>query len=207
MSSRAPSEDRASQAVPNSPALTEKVWNRLRHDGRLVRDEVTTDLPPMLRPRAWQQFKELPMACRACQLIALLEPQKAVGLYRRERRGTADAGLFDDIPQLAQREKAKEIYAELCDRHSERLATCPWLRPVLAGRARWLATNPGARDSEWGKRMRRRKGGKHTQRRYQDDGWHPLASVRKARGLAGEKSQSVRVPPAARQAMTKRPTG
>ena len=207
MSSRVGNTDRALQGGSDSHVLTEKVWNRLRHDGRLVRDEVTADLPPMLRPLAWQQFKDLPMARRACQLIMLLEPQKAVGLYRRERRGTADAGLFDDIPQLAQRDRAKEIYAELCDRHAERLVSCPWLRPVLAGRARWLATNPNARDSAWGRRMRRRKGGKHTQRRYQDDGWHPLASVRKAGGLAGERPQSAPVAPAARQAMTERPTG
>jgi hypothetical protein len=187
-------EDRPSQTGPDSPVLTEKVWNRLRHDGRLVRDEVTADLPPMLRPLAWQQFKELPMARRACQLIMLLEPQKAVGLYRRKRRGTAAADLFDDISQVAQRDRAKEIYAELCDRHAERLASCSWLRPVLAGRARWLATNPNTRDSAWGTRMRRIKAGKHTQRRYQDDGWHPLASVRKAWGLAGERPQSARVP-------------
>jgi hypothetical protein len=32
-------------------------------------------------------------------------------------------------------------------------------------------------------KMRRIKGGKHVQRRYLELGWHPLASVRKARGL------------------------
>jgi len=95
--------------------------------------------------------------------------------------------LFDDIPLLAQRDRAKRIYAELCDRHAERLATNPWLRPILAGRARWLATHPDSRGSAWGREMRRRKGGKRVQLRYRKEGWHPLASVRKAWGLAAER--------------------
>ena len=35
------------QPEPGDTVLTEKAWNRLRHDGRLVRDQVTGDLPPM----------------------------------------------------------------------------------------------------------------------------------------------------------------
>jgi hypothetical protein len=205
MSSRAPSEDRASQAGPNSP-VTEKVWNRLRHGGRLVRDEVTADLPPVLRPLAWQQFKELPMAQRACQLMMLLEPREAAGLYRRRTRRPAGADLFDDIPQPAERDTAKKVYAKLCERHSERLISCPWLRPVLAGRARWMATHP-AHGTAWGRQMRRRKGGKHTQQRYREEGRHPLPAVRNSWGLPEEEPPSGHVPKAARQAMTKRPNG
>ena len=130
----------------------------------------------------------MPLARTACWLMSQLEPQQSgpPGLYHRRKHRPAGAGLFDDIPEVAQRDEAKRIYAGLCDRHSERLASCPWLRPVLAGRARWLATSPGARGSAWGKQMRRRKGGKHAQRRYREQDWHPLPSVREARGLAGE---------------------
>ena len=169
--------------------LTERVWNRLRHNGRLVRDEVTGHLPPVLRPAAWREFQQMPLARCACWLMSRLEPQQSAppGLYQRRRRRPAGAGLFDDIPQLAQRDRAKEIYANLCSRHADRLASCPWLRPVLAGRARWIATHPGARDSEWGKRMRRQKGGKQAQRRYREDGWHPLRSVRESWGSSAEK--------------------
>lgn len=199
-----PSGDRTEPGV----ALTDKAWNRLRHNGRLVHDEITGQLPPVLRPLAWQAFQQMPLARSACWLVSQLEPQQSgqPGLYRRRRRRPAGAGLFDDIPQQVQRHKAKEIYAELCDRHAERLASCPWLRPVLAGRARWMATNRDARDSEWGKQMRRRKGGKHTQRRYREESRHPLPAVRRAWGLREEEPKNAHVPSAARQAMTKRTT-
>ncbi len=177
---------RTTQPKPGGPVLTEKVWNRLRHNGWLVRDEVTGRLPPMMRPLAWQAFQQMPMARCACWLMLHLEPQQA-GLYRRRTRRPAGAGLFDNIPSPIERERAERIYAELCERHCGRLASCPWLRPVLAGRARWLATHPDARGSAWGRRMRRRKAGKHTQRRYREQGWHPLPSVRKAWGLTAER--------------------
>lgn len=181
------------QPEPTGPVLTEKVWNRLRHKGRLARDEVTSRLPPMMGPLAWQQFQQMPMARWACSLMLLLEPQQA-GLYRRRTRPRAGAGLFDDIPSLDQRERAEKIYAELCERHSIRLPSCPWLRPVLAGRARWLATHPGAHGSAWGRRMRRQKGGKHAQKRYREQGQHPLASVRKAWGLTAARPEGASGP-------------
>lgn len=173
------------QPEPPGPILTGKGWNRLRHNGQLVRDEVTAGLPPMLRAIAWQQFRQMPMASCACLLLSLLEPQEDPGLYRRNTRRPAGADLFDDIPSLAERDSAEETYDKLCDRHSDRLAVSPWLRPVLAGRARWLAAHRDTRDSAWGRKMLRIKGGKHTQRRFRERGWHPLASVRKAWGLTG----------------------
>jgi hypothetical protein len=136
-----------------------------------VRDEVTGGLPPELRPEFWRQFMRMPMATSACKLLSLLEPQdnpREAGLYRRRSRQPAGVGLFDDIPCPAERAKAEEIYTRLCQRHSERLASCRWLRPVLAGRARSMATNPEAHGSAWGRRMRRKKAGKHTQRRYEE---------------------------------------
>jgi len=173
----------------DSSVLTEKVWNRLRHNGKLVRDEVTSHLPPMLRSMAWQEFQQMPMARWACSLILLLEPPPP-GLYRRRVRRPADAGVFDDIPSLTQRAGAEKIYAELCERHADRLLSCPWLLPILAGRARDLTLRPEAHGSERGRRMRRIKGGKHVQRRYREQGWHPLASVRKSWGLTATKPQN-----------------
>jgi len=180
---------------PSGPILTEKVWNRLRHNGRLVRDEVTSHLPSMMRPLAWQQFQQLPLARWACSLILLLEPQQAgAGLYRRRPRRPSGAGLFNDIRSLSQRLKAEMTYAKLRDRHAERLPSCPWLLPILAGRARDLALHPEAHGSERGRRMRRSKGGIHVQRRYREQRWHPLASVRKAWGLTAERPQGANGP-------------
>jgi hypothetical protein len=167
------------------PAPSDKALSR-------VRDEVTGGLPPELRPEFWRQFMRMPMANCACQLLSLLEPlgnPRDAGLYRRRSRCPAGTGMFDDIPCSAERATAKEIYAKLCERHSERLASCRWLRPVLAGRARRLATDSGTRSSEWGRKMRRIKGGKHVQRRYREIGWHPLPSVRKANGWPAERHQ------------------
>jgi hypothetical protein len=176
--------------------LTEKAWKRLRHGGRLVRDEVTGGLPLTLRPLAWQQFQQMPMARWACSLMLLIDPQQAhVGLYRRRTRRPAGARLFDDIPSPTQRSKAEKIYAELCERHAEQLSSCPWLLPILAGRARDLVLRPNAHGSERGRRMRRIKGGIHVQRRYRERGWHPLPSVRKAWGLLADRPQPPPSPP------------
>ena len=130
---------RQMSAQPESPdpLLTAKILRCVRHKGQRVRDEVIAGLPPALRPAVWRQFTEMPMARCACLLLSLLDPPdntREAGLYRR-RSGHRAGGLFDDISSFAERAKAKEIYAKLCERHSERLATCRWLRPVLAGRA------------------------------------------------------------------------
>ena len=125
------------------------------------------------------------MAQCAGRLLLLLDPPPAE-LYPRHPR-PAGSALFDDIPSPISRDRAERIYAELRERHSLRLASCPWLLPILAGRARDLALHPDAHGSERGRRMRRIKGGKHVQRHYREQGWHPLASVRKAWGLAAER--------------------
>lgn len=94
--------------------------------------------------------------------------------------------LFGDLLP-SRRKEAQEIFNRLC--HECWWDPTGWRRPLLAGVARRLARNPSNRSSEWGKRMRRIKGGKHTQRRYREQGWHPLASVRKAWGLTAERPQ------------------
>jgi hypothetical protein len=114
---------------------------------------------------------------------------RGAALYRRRARSPVDAGLFNDISSADQRSKAEKIFAELCDRQADRLPSSPWLLPILAGRARDLALHPNAHGSERGRRMRRIKGGIHVQRRYREQGWHPLASVRKAWGLTADRPQ------------------
>jgi len=195
------------QRESEGPLLTEKALSCVRHNGQLVRDEITGGLPPMLRAVAWQQFQQMPIARWACLLLSLLEPPDNAGLYRRRSRRPASSGLFDDIPSLAQREKAEKIYAKLCERHSQRLSSCPWLLPILAGRARDLAVRPEAHGSEQGRRMRRIKGGIHVQQRYREQGWHPLASVRKAWGLTSDHPQPTLSLRARLQGMTKREDG
>jgi hypothetical protein len=172
------------------PAPSDKALSRVRCTEQQIRDAVTGSVPPELRPEFWRQFMRMPMANCACQLLSLMEPDntREAGLYRRKCRRPAGTDLFDDIP-LAERARAKEIYAKLCERHSERLPSCRWLRPVLAGRARWLATHPDGHGSEWGRKMLRIKGGKHAQQRYRELGWSPLASVRKANGWPAERPQ------------------
>jgi hypothetical protein len=145
------------QRKSKGPVLTDKALSRVRHNGQLVLDEVTVDVPPMLCSAVWQQFKQMPMAQCACFLLSVLEPEESAGLYRRRNRRPAGTGLFDDISP-SERDKAKEIYVNLCTRHSQRLTSCRWLRPVLAGRARWLATHPEAHGS-WGRQMRRKRQG------------------------------------------------
>jgi hypothetical protein len=174
-----------------APPLTDKAWNRLRLNGKLLRDEVTGHLPHELGPLVWQQFKQMPLARWACSLIQLLEPQQApAGLYHRRARRPTGSSPFNDIRSLSQRLKAERTYAELRDRHADRLPSCPWLLPILVGRARDLALHPDAHGTERGRRMRRIKGGKHVQQHYREQGWHPLESVRKAWGLTGERRKS-----------------
>jgi hypothetical protein len=184
--------------------FTDKAWNRVRHNGQLVRDELAADLPPKQCSAVWQQFKQMPIAQCACFLLSVLEPEAPAGLYRRNARRLADVGLFDDIPLLSERDMAKEIYAKLCERHSQRLSSCPWLLPILAGRARDLAVRPEAHGSEQGRRMRRIKGGIHVQQRYREQGWHPLPSVRKAWGLSEDRPEPPLSLRARLQAMTER---
>jgi hypothetical protein len=181
-----PGRQMSAQPGPPNPLLTAKILSCVRHNGQRIRDEVTAGLPPELRSAVWREFKTMPMARDACQLLSLIEPQdntRDPGLYGRRSRRPVGGGLFDDIASSAERATAKEIYAKLCERHSERLASCGWLRAVLAGRARSMARHPEAHGSAWGREMRRKKAGKHTQQRYREQGWHPLAS----RGLPDER--------------------
>lgn len=60
---------------PRDSVLSARTLNRVRHNSQRDRDEITNDLPPILRLVAWKQFKKLPMARDACFLLSLLEPR------------------------------------------------------------------------------------------------------------------------------------
>lgn len=174
-------------------------WERLRYQGMLLKDYVVKDLPidipfaSLARETLWHAFKSHCAAAgnRLPWLIYYLEPQRP-GMFERKcpRRQKGEL-LFDDLPP-AERAEAQETFDKLWQEWSwrVRIGTAPsgtWRKPILVGVARRLARNPSNRSSEWGRRLRRIKGGKHAQQRYKERGWHPLASVRKAWGLRAEQ--------------------
>jgi hypothetical protein len=184
----------ASAPFPN------RSWESLRYQGVRFKDYFFgvqfKDVPPGMREMLWQGFKE---QCAAegnwlPWLIHSMEPQ-STGMFKRNRpRHPTGHHLFDDLSPT-QRAEAQEIFKRLHDDWSWRVrmgeaqsdGASNWRKPLLSGVARRLARNPSNRKSAWGKRMRRIKGGKHVQRRYREQGWHPLASVRKAWGLTAER--------------------
>jgi hypothetical protein len=177
-------------------------WESLKYQGVPFEDYFFSgplkDTLPGMREVLWQGFKA---QCAAAGnwlpwLIYSTEPQRT-GMFERKRpRRPKGSALFDDLAPT-ERAEAQAIFKAMCDEWSwsvrlgEARSAGPsnWRKPLLAGAARRLACNPSQRSSEWGKRMRRIKGGKHTQRRYREQGWHPLASVRKAWGLIGDRPQ------------------
>jgi hypothetical protein len=189
---------------PDGPSVPfpNRAWESLRFQGKRLKDSVCGDPAnetfPGAREMFWQQYKQ---HCAAQGdwlqwLTYCMEPQWAGMFERRRPRRPKGSALFDDLPPT-ERAEAQAIFKVLSDEWSWRVRTgkarsaapSNWRRPLLAGAARRLARNPSQRSSEWGKRMRRIKGGKHTQARYREQGWHPLASVRKAWGLtAGRPS-------------------
>jgi hypothetical protein len=152
----------------------------------LLKDWVLKDIPAYIpegmREMQWRMYKA---ECGAegnwlPRLMYLLEPRREVIFQRKRPRLPKGSPLFDDLP-LDQRARAQAIFDRLCDQSNRSVSD--WHRPILAGIARRLVLNPYNCSAAWGKKMRRIKGGKHVQQRYREQGWHPLASVRKAWGL------------------------
>lgn len=150
------------------PIVNDRFWDRLRYHGTPVKDHLLRDLPDnapqSFRDSAWRSFKQhcaaqgniLPL------LIYQTEPQDSgQGMFRRRARRPRESDPFEELPPL-QRAKAVEKFSELCQKWSGNLPS--WRRAILAGVARRLALHPP--DSEWGRRMRRIKGGVHCQRKY-----------------------------------------
>src|SRR5262249_6560853 len=119
--------------------------------------------------------------------------------------------LFDDLA-LETRAEAERLYSQFCERWeghvgSETERKSPqfdWRKPLLVAAARRMARDPYTRSPDWGRQMRRIKGGKHVQQRYRKQGWHPLASVRKAWGLTSDRPQTTLSLSARLRAMTER---
>jgi hypothetical protein len=111
------------------------------------------------------------------KLISQLEPPcPPPGMYRRRGpRKQRGADPFSDL-SLIQRRQAEERFGRLCEKWAGNLPS--WRRAILAGVARRLTLHPPG--SEWGKRMRRIKGGLHCQRKYREGGRHPLAEFNQA---------------------------
>jgi hypothetical protein len=101
-------------------------------------------------------------------LPASTAPLLADQVWRSYQQQSADDG--DLIPRLI-----AEL-EPLCRRWEPDLP--PWRRAILAGRARRLTLHPP--DSEWGKRMRRTKGGVRCQQKYREHGSHALAAFNQA---------------------------
>jgi len=150
-------------------AIEDKFWNRLRYGGAPIKQHVLADVrdsgEPLLRDWLWQSFKQ---HCAAQGnlvplLISQLEPQDPdPGMFRRRGpRKLKGSEPFGDLP-LIQRLQAEEKFRQLCERWTGNLPS--WRRAILAGVARRLTLHPP--NSEWGRQMRRIKGGVHCQRKY-----------------------------------------
>jgi hypothetical protein len=157
--------------------------DRLRYRGTLLKQYVLAQLPDtasaLASEPAWQSFMQyctqrgniLPelLARTECQ-----EPNPGI-FKRRGRRKPKNSDPFADLPP-SKRLKANLEFDRLCRRWAPDLPS--WRRAILAGVARRLTLYPP--DSEWGRRMRRIKGGVHCQRKYREQGPHPLTRFNRA---------------------------
>jgi len=171
------------------------LWDKLRHNGARVKDLAVGHLPhdsrAARRVREWQwELYKYSCPTWVPWFIYIAERQYS-GLFQRKRqRVPTGSSFFADLPP-ARRAEAENLFKQYCERWARHGALRPtstadlprWLKPLLVGAARRLARDPFNRSSEWGRQMRRTKGGKHVQQRYREQGWHPLPSVRKAWGL------------------------
>jgi hypothetical protein len=172
--------DEFSKRFPATSApvpFPKRSWESLRYQGIPYKDYLFGDLlkemSPGMRELLWQGFKA---RCAAegnwlPWLIYCLEPQWTRMFKRMRPRRPTGSQLFDDLP-APERAKAQGIFEPLCDQCW--WESTGWRKPLLASVAHRLARDPHNRSSEWGKRMRCVKGGKHAQRRYREQGWHPL---------------------------------
>jgi len=177
----------------------EDLWDKLRYKGARLKDQVMTDVlrsgvaATRRRRSRWEWFK---WHCPdwVPWVLYAQEPQWP-GLYDRKRPRRSKGTLFVDLPPH-QRAEAHNRFRRFCERRglAPETAGRDWRKPILAGQARRLACHPEARSSEWGRKMRRIKGGKHAQQRYRELGWHPLASVRKAHGWPAERPTGTQRP-------------
>jgi len=119
--------------------------------------------------------------------VIYAKERQHTGLFARRGKRKPKGRLFDELGPETQTE-AERLYKRFCERWQGHVASeaepksrqRDWSKPLLVAAARRMARDPYTRSSEWGRKMRRIKGGKHVQQRYRYQGWHPLPSVRKA---------------------------
>jgi hypothetical protein len=162
-------------------SINDSSWERLQYRGKPVKLHVLASLPastaPLLADQVWRSYQQQSAddGHLIPRLIAELEPQDPGMFPRRGPRKPKGSDPFSDLP-TAERFKAEETFARLCRKWEPDLP--PWRRAILVGRARRLTLHPP--DSEWGKRMRRIKGGVHCQQKYREQGGHALAAFNQA---------------------------
>ena len=166
--------------APSTSAVANKYFEHLRYRGvRLKKHVLSPDCAiPSFRDLVWQSFKEH----RATEgnILPLL-------IYNFEPQGP-DPGMF---PRRGPRNRKGVASSRICLRSSGQrplrssgscarsgpgiclLATC-----YLGGSC--SPTGPSPAGLDWGRRMRRIKGGVHCQKRYRELGWHPLDNVSRA---------------------------
>jgi len=204
------------ELVKNVDQFPPWLWDKLRHNGVRVKDLVVGHLPNDSRPARRAREWEWGLFKYSCPnwfpwYIYITERQYS-GLFERTRqRRPSGSPLFDDLSRDV-RADAEQLFDQFCEHWVgregfEAVPTIPqpdWRKPLLAGAARRLARDPSNRSPEWGRQMLRIKVGKHVQQRYREQGWHPLASVRKAWGLTSDRPQTALSLRARLQAMTER---
>jgi hypothetical protein len=190
-------------------------WEKLRYNGVLVKDLVVGHLPrnsrPARRAREWEWGFYQYRCPRWVPWVIYVKEHQHKGLFQRLAKRRPKGRLFDDLAPET-RAEAERLYSQFCERwkghvgsEAEReTAQFNWRRPLLLAAARRMARDPYTRSPEWGRQMRRIKGGKHVQQRYRYQGWHPLASVRKAWGLAFDRPPTGLSLSARLRAMTER---
>jgi hypothetical protein len=166
----------------DAPIIDDRFWEHLRYRGVRLKTQVLRDSPsplPWYRELYWQSFKRVCASDgnRFPLLIYYAYPQTTPeGLFRRHgSRKPRQSDPFGELP-MAEYLEAERIFNRLCERWAGNMPS--WRRAILNGVSKRLALHPP--DSAWGKRMRRIKGGVHCQRKYLEEGGHPLPTVRQA---------------------------
>jgi hypothetical protein len=104
-------------------------------------------------------------------------------IERRRPRKPTGADSFKDMPEPA-RSEARRIFARICEEWDSKRPNWReerWRKPLLVGRARWLATHPP--DSSWGRSMTSKRKARRRNRKITNPGGAHRRRVRRQLGL------------------------